>query len=61
MEKEDASDCSGGDFLTKYDIKSCPNQQFWSSENLNSDFNLEVMKNAEVKEALQLLSTTIGR
>lgn len=39
-QKRGANFCDSGDFLTKYDQASCPNQKFWIAENKASESNL---------------------
>lgn len=48
-EKRGATVCDNGDFLTKYDEESCPNQIYWKAENYNSDGNLEIMRDHRIK------------
>jgi hypothetical protein len=59
-QKNQASQCDGGDFLNKFEEANCPNQIYWIAENFNSDATLEIMRNQKVKAAIKALSDEVG-
>ena len=49
-----------GEFLSKYEKENCPNQKFWSKQNMASDQARQIKKSDQVINFLAELSAEVG-